>query len=200
MPKLHRTLITLIVTAAFALPVAAQESADGNPATGDSLAMGETTETQIGETYVVEEHGDWMIRCVRVGEGQDPCQLYQLLNDAEGNAVAEMSMFPVEDGGPAVAGATIVTPLETLLTEQLRLSIDGSPQKIYPFNFCNQIGCYSRVGFTDEELQSFKQGTAAVLTIVPAAAPDQNVPLTISLTGFTAGFEGVVEANKPQTE
>ena len=43
------------------------------------------------------------------------------------------------------------------------------------------------VGF----LAAFKAGSKATLTIVPMAAPDQTVDLTISLTGFTAGFEAI---------
>ena len=46
----------------------------------------------------------------------------------------------------------------------------------------------ARVGFTTDELNQFKRGNSAALSIVPAAAPDQTVTLTISLAGFTAGF------------
>ena len=45
------------------------------------------------------------------------------------------------------------------------------------------------MGFTEAEVQQFKNGNAAELSIVPAAAPDQRVTLGISLTGFTAGFD-----------
>ena len=35
----------------------------------------------------------------------------------------------------------------------------------------------------------FKRGNAATITIVPALAPDQPVELSLSLSGFTAGFD-----------
>ncbi len=197
MTALHRVFPSLVAMA-LAASASAQDAADGNPTTGDGLSMGQSTEPQVGDTYVAEEHGDWSLRCVRVETGQDPCQLYQLLLDADGNSVAEISVFNVDDGGPAVAGATIITPLETLLTEQLRMSVDGGIAKVYPFTFCNQRGCFARVGFTTDEVQSFRQGASATLTIVPAAAPDQIVPVTMSLAGFTAGFEAVEAANAPQ--
>ena len=155
----------------------------GEPAAGDS------GEPQVGQPYVREESGDWALRCLRTEDGSDPCQLYQLLEDGEGNAVAEISMFPLPEGSPAAAGATIVAPLETLLTENLTLAIDGNEAKRYPFTFCNRAGCVARVGFTAEEVQQFRSGNAVQMSIVPAAAPDQTVELTISLTGFTAGFE-----------
>jgi invasion protein IalB len=130
------------------------------------------------------------MRCLKAAEGPDPCQLYQLLLDEASNPVAEISMFPLPEGSRAAAGATIVVPLETLLTEQVTLSVDGSTPRRYPLTFCNAAGCVARVGFTAEEVAQFKAGNAATLTIVPAAAPDQVVTLAISLVGFTAGFDG----------
>jgi invasion protein IalB len=167
--------------------------ADETPAEAlPDLEMGTPVEDgpQIGQPYVREAFGDWAMRCLRVEEGQpEPCELYQLLLDADGNAVAEFSMVPLPEGGQAVAGATIVAPLETLLTEQLVIAVDGGAGRRYPFSFCNRAGCVARVGFTAEEVQQFKNGNAATLRIVPAVAPDDEVLLTISLTGFTAGFD-----------
>jgi invasion protein IalB len=100
-------------------------------------------------------------------------------------------MFPLPKGGQAAAGATIIAPLETLLTANLQLSIDGSMAKIYPFTFCAQIGCVARVGFTSDEVAQFQKGNAAVITIVPAALPDQKVELTVSLASFSKAYEAV---------
>lgn len=178
---------------------AAQEaapSADGN--TADGLAIGRTEGPQVGQTYVAEVHKDWELRCVRADGGKDPCQLYQLLKDGDGNSVAEFSMFNLPAGGQAVAGATIITPLETLLTAQLRLSVDSSEPKLYPYSFCSGVGCFSRVGFVAEEIAQFKKGASAKVTIVPAAAPEDTVDLTVSLSGFTAGWNAVVAANAPE--
>ncbi len=145
----------------------------------------------VGTPYIREEFGDWALRCLRAEEGQDdPCQLYQLLNDTDGNSVAEISMFPLPAGGRAAAGATIVVPLETLLTEQLQISVDGATARRYPFTFCNRAGCVARVGFTTEEINLFKRGSKATMRMVPAAAPEEEVVLNISLSGFTAGYDG----------
>lgn len=146
-------------------------------------------EPAIGQPYLREAFGDWSMRCLRALEGQpEPCELYQLLMDADGNPVAEISMFPLPAGGQAAAGATVVAPLETMLTEQLTLSIDGAAARRYPFSFCNRAGCVARLGFTTEEVDQFKRGSSATLRIVPAMAPDEEVVLTVSLDGFTAGF------------
>lgn len=153
----------------------------------------DTPEEGPGSTYTAAEFGDWQQRCARAAEGTDPCQLYQLLQDANGNSVAEISVFPLPAGREATAGATIVTPLETLLPAGITLNVDGGEARRYPFEFCAQQGCIARVGFTDAEVAQFKQGANGNMVIRPAAAPDQEIELTISLSGFTAGYEAVQE-------
>jgi invasion protein IalB len=202
-----------LILALGALPALAQETAPaapvvGDAATADGLNMGTdpnaapaampTKETaEVNQTYVLANFDSWEQRCVKAADGSDPCQMYQLLKDKDGNNVAEISMFPLPKGGKAAAGATIIAPLETLLTANLQLSIDGSKAKIYPFTFCAQIGCVARVGFTGEEVTQFQKGNAAVITIVPAAAPDQKVELKVSLDSFSKAYEAV-QATMPK--
>ena len=214
MPKMTRTTVAAMLAALVATGALAQDEGTPEAPAGEEgqttedvqadaaeegalgLSMGDT-QPQVGQTYTREEHGDWEVRCVRTEAGSDPCQLYQLLQDQEGNNVAEISIFPLPDGsgGQAVAGATIITPLETLLTAQIALTVDGSEPKRYPFSWCSSVGCFSRVGFTAEEVVRFRRGAEATLTIRPVAAPDETVDLTLSLSGFTAGYEAVAESN-----
>ncbi len=157
------------------------------PLTG--LSTGEViTSDADGDSYVGNTHGDWELVCVRIPDEPDPCQMYQLLRDGEGNATAEITMFPLPPGQEAAAGATILTPLETLLTAQLVMEVDGGQAKRYPFTFCTAIGCIARVGFTAEEIDAFRRGAVATWSLVPVAAPDQVVELNMSLIGFTAAF------------
>lgn len=159
---------------------------------GEPVAA-EPQEPQPGQQYLSEVHGDWALRCLKVEEGEDPCQMYQLLNDADGNAVAEIAIVVLPESGQAVAGATIVAPLETLLTEQLTLRVDGGQARRFPFNFCNVGGCVTRLGLTEQDVALFRRGAEATLRMVPAAAPDQEVVVTMSLSGFTAAFNAASE-------
>jgi len=129
------------------------------------------------------------VRCLKTEEEQDPCQMYQLLLDDNENAVAEIAIVVLPDSSEAAAGATIVVPLETLLTEQLTMRVDGGTARRFPFNFCNRGGCVSRIGLTADDIGLFRRGAAATLTMAPAAAPDQRVSVTMSLSGFTAAYE-----------
>lgn len=159
-----------------------------------TLSTGEVLGEEMGDgSYIGNTHGDWELVCVENPEGDDPCQMYQLLRDGEGNATAEITMFPLPPGQEAAAGATILTPLETLLTAQLIMQVDGGSAKRYPFTFCTVVGCIARVGFTAEEVDAFRRGAEAVWQVVPVAAPDQPIDLTMSLAGFTAAFNELSE-------
>lgn len=172
---------------------------DAKPETGaataieEQLSLGEDAEgnTELGQPYTKEVIGAWEMRCIRTEEETDPCQMYQLLDDGQGAPVAEVSLFRLPGSGKAEAGATIVVPLETSLPQQLTVSVDGGKARRYPYAFCNPVGCYARLGLTAADIKGFKRGNEAVITIIPALAPDQQVKLTLSLTGFTASYDKV---------
>lgn len=207
-----RPLPLLALLAALATPMAAAaQDATPTPAEGaavqadgaspEGLSMGievGSAGAKVGDTYIKAKFDAWEQRCIKTESGADPCQLYQLLKDSNGNSVAEFSVFTLPEGqtGPAAAGANLIAPLETLLTEGLRLSIDGSKDRAYPFTFCTRIGCVARLGFTAEEMTMFKKGAKATMSIVPFVAPDQKVLLDVSLKGFTAGMDAVAADNK----
>ncbi|ROU04086.1 invasion associated locus B family protein [Histidinibacterium lentulum] len=177
-------------------PAPEADAGTGEASPGLDLDLGEPVVAQprVGQPYIREEFTDWGLRCIRTPEGQaEPCDLYQLLRDAEGNEVAEISVVPLPDSGEAVAGATIVAPLETLLTEQIVISVDGGEARRYPFRFCNAAGCVAQIGLTSAQVDQFRRGAMAQVRLVPAAAPDQEVLLDVSLSGFTAGFSAANE-------
>lgn len=208
--------LTLLLALAAATPSIAQDT--GTAATdGDTSGDAQTTEPaateapaadaaaadgatdQAGQPYVAETFGDWQLRCIRANDGSDPCQLYQLMNDkATGKPLSEITIVALPEGQEAAAGATIIVPLETLLTQQVNISIDGGPTKRYPFTFCAEVGCVARVGFTKDDLAGFRKGKIAKVTVVPLADPSRTVDVEISLSGFTAGYEAVTKANAPK--
>ncbi len=159
----------------------------------DQLSLGEDADKDpdLGQPYTKEVNGAWEMRCIRTETEEDPCQMYQLLDDGQGAPVAEISLFRLPGGGKAEAGATVVVPLETSLPQQLTIAVDGGKARRYPYAFCNPVGCYARLGLTEADIASFKRGNAAEITIVPALAPDQKVVLSLSLSGFTASYDKV---------
>ena len=181
-----------------ALPTLAQEAAPDSAPAAPEVSMGipempDASTAQPGQLYLAAKFDAWEQRCIKAVEGKDPCQLYQLLMGADGSPVAEISFFDLPEGGQAVAGATIVVPLETLLTANLRVGVDANAGKLYPYSYCNINGCVAKVGFTAEEIAAMQKGNEAAITIVPAAAADQSVKITVSLKGFTDGLASVAQ-------
>ncbi|MBL4767920.1 MAG: invasion associated locus B family protein [Rhodobacteraceae bacterium] len=174
----------------------AQETATDEPTTTETpsiepqLDMGQvvTEGPQIGDRYAKNTFGSWELACFMTVDGNDPCSLVQILTDATGNPTAEVSLFRIANGGVAIAGLTVVVPLETSLPAQLTISVDGAPGKRYVYSFCNPIGCIAQIGLTQEDVDAFKKGNVASVSLVPAQAPDQVISLEMPLNGFTAGY------------
>lgn len=161
------------------------------PNIADQLSMGEdgSKDPEMGKPFTKETIGKWEMRCIKFEDGKEPCQMYQMMDDGQGNPVAEISIFRLPDGNKAKAGATVIVPLETSLPQQLLLSVDGGKPRRYPYAFCNPVGCYVRMGLTEADVNALKRGNEAQMTIVPALAPDQKVVLKMSLDGFTASYD-----------
>jgi invasion protein IalB len=210
MTKLTHTLALLLCiagtnatfaqeTAAPADPAAAADApAADTAAPADELSLGTEVGANDGpgSTYVAASFESWEQRCVRVEAGGfETCQLYQLLKDTKGTPVAEITLFGLPEGKEAAAGATVIAPLETLLTSGMTMQIDAGKAKAYPFSWCSQVGCFARIGLTTAEVDALKKGNKATITIVPVVAPTEKVLLDISLKGFTAGLTAVNEVN-----
>lgn len=169
----------------------ADAPADGTEAIVDEDAggddAGDLAAPELLEV-VRDTFDDWEVRCAPEG---DECFVYQLANDPEGNPVAEFSLIRLPEAGEAAAGATVVTPLGTLLPAGLVLQVDTGEQRQYPYSWCSQVGCFARFGFSDDSIAAMKRGAVAKLTLASIVAPDQPVTLEISLKGFTAAFDSL---------
>lgn len=150
-----------------------------------------------GTTYIAKSIEAWELECIRTEDGKDPCQIVQVLKDPAGNKVSSISVLSLTNGGEAVAGATIATPLETLLTAGVSLQVDSQKAKLIPFHACDQFGCYANFAMTKAEVDMLRKGNKIAVKVVPAAAPDKSVDLEVSLKGFTAAF-AEAEASMPK--
>ncbi|NDR58224.1 invasion associated locus B family protein [Aliiruegeria sabulilitoris] len=210
MTFLSSSRLTCVALAATlgALPAIAQDTASDQPATeaeasqptdaADAPATAETeqpADQALGQPYVAEVAGDWQIECLRTTLEADPCRMVQILLD-QGNPAVRVEVVTLPAESPAPAVATFYAPLETLLSEQLTLSIDGGRKSQHQFNYCSPQFCVAQVPFAPDAVTAFKRGAKAEAIIVPLRAPDQQVNLTMSLSGFTAGYDKLAEMNK----
>lgn len=186
-------LSTLIFGLGILSPVTAQETngqAASTETSSDADAADPSQDAPLpaGEK-IVSTHKDWQIRCREVPD----CFLYQLVKDSRDVPIAEVNVISLSRADGAVAGVTIVTPLRTLLTGGLTLQIDNGRLQKYPYLFCAQAGCAARFGYDAEGLAQLKRGNLGRMTIISVDRPDTPIVLDISLSGFTAAMDELVD-------
>ena len=176
-------------------------SSDTTNSQDETFPVAEENTVKVGTEFIKEAHGDWQIVCTVLAENQKaPCRLYQLLKDENDLAVAEMSIVALSKAEKAVAGVNFITPLGTLLTAQASMRIDSGKVQKYPFQYCINVGCVTRFGLTEGELNNLKKGSKAVMTIAALAAPDAPISLNVSLSGFTAGWNALKTEAEAETK
>lgn len=144
-------------------------------------------------TTTEEVFGGFTLVCVMPEGGAGECSLNQLLRDSEGNSVAEVSFVAITDDPNLVGGFTVATPLDTLLLAGLAFQLDGGEPASYPFRFCQPGGCFMQLGVTQAELDELTAAPSATVGIVPLAAPDEVVNLTLDMAGLAEGFAKMQE-------
>lgn len=185
--------LALSLIAALALPGFAL-------AQTDTPVFPDRADVEPGEPYVAEVFRDWDIRCIRadVLEIPDRCEMFQLLEEDNGNPVAEFRIAAslIEDDG-AIANATILTPLDTLLSPGLQIRIDDAEPAVVPYAFCRPIGCFVQMSLTEENVAQFENG-ADTQVVLFALIRDEigqmggaPVATVASLRGFTAAFDSL---------
>lgn len=165
----------------------ATEAAEATPAP----AVPVTKETaEVGQVYTTQS-GDWTVECEKTVSSEDPCLMVQVLRDENEVAIMEAEVTRVASENNIGAVMLIRTPLLTLLTEGVTFRIDGGDAARIPFFFCDANVCVARVNLRDQDANAFKRGNAAELRIVPVAAPERSVIVKMSLSGFTAAYDGL---------
>jgi invasion protein IalB len=154
----------------------------------EEFPVGGVNTTEQPKEIVRETHDAWEIRCTTANNN---CFLYQLLLNDEGTPVAEFSIIKLPLGSEAVAGATIVAPLGTLLTRGVVFAVDDTEATQYPFSWCTRPGCFSRFGLTDLLVANMKAGTDVNITLFSVGNAQQPVAISASLKGFTAAFDAL---------
>ena len=158
---------------------------DANPQSEPAQAP----EPQIGQPYLGSNEKDWDVICIKTDQETDPCEMRQLVLDQNKDPMIEITLERIAGQQGAVAGATVIVPLETVLTVPLTLSIDGNKGKQYPYTFCNSVGCIARIGLAQSDVDAMKRGKTAELSLSHLTVSDRLVTIPISLTGFTAAYE-----------
>ena len=133
------------------------------------------------------------LKCIAPQNSIERCEANQIIFNDKKQPVAEISIFKLSDNQVAEAAATVIVPLETILSEGLILAIQDLEPKKYQFKFCNSLGCYSQIGLTKEEVEALKNKEQASIYLKHISSGDQQVIIPISLVGFMKTFSKVIK-------
>ena len=161
----------------------------------DSLSIDDTmmSELQQTEPYIKERFENWTLKCIKPVNSIERCEANQIIFNQKQQPVAEISIIKMPKGQVAAAAATIIVPLETILSEGLVLAIQELEPKRYQFKFCNSLGCYSQIGLTDDEVEALKKKEKASIVLKHISSGDQQIVIPMSLNGFTKTFSNVIQ-------
>ena len=161
----------------------------------DSLSIDDTmmSEPQKTEPYIKERFENWTLKCIKPVNSIERCEANQIIFNQKQQPVAEISIIKLPKGQVAAAAATIIVPLETILSEGLVLAIQELEPKKYQFKFCNSLGCYSQIGLTDNEVEALKKRKKASIFLKHISSGDQQIVIPMSLDGFTKTFSNVIQ-------
>lgn len=161
----------------------------------DSLSIDDTimSEPQKTEPYIKERFENWSLKCIKTVNSIERCEANQIIFNQKQQPVAEISIIKLPKGQVAAAAATIIVPLETILSEGLVLAIQELEPKKYQFKFCNSLGCYSQIGLTDDEVEALKRKEKASIFLKHISSGDQQIVIPMSLDGFTKTFSNVIQ-------
>ena len=161
----------------------------------DNLSIDDTmmSEPQKTEPYIKERFQNWTLKCIKPVNSVERCEANQIIFNQKKQPVAEISIIKLPKGQVAAAAATIIVPLETILSEGLVLAIQELEPKKYQFKFCNSLGCYSQIGLTDNEVDALKRKEKASIFLKHISSGDQQIVIPMSLDGFTETFSNVIQ-------
>ena len=161
----------------------------------DNLSIDDTmmSEPQKTEPYIKEKFENWTLKCIKPVNSVERCEANQIIFNQKKQPVAEISIIKLPKGQVAAAAATIIVPLETILSEGLVLAIQELEPKKYQFKFCNSLGCYSQIGLTDSEVDALKRKEKASIFLKHISSGDQQIVIPMSLDGFTETFSNVIQ-------
>ena len=134
---------------------------------------------------------DWSARCETPKGGKhESCFIFQRLvtkkDDGFVPVLHVLVGYITPDGEP---GLFATVPLGVSLPPGVQLSIDGDAPVSFGYSHCSNQGCLAALALTGALIAKLKAGNSAVVTFYTGS--HKPVSITVSLQGFTAGFNSL---------
>ncbi len=157
-----------------------------------AAATAGTASAQQGADVTRTAQGDWTVVCAKAGR---PCIMEQVGKTAQGESALNMQIErlpePTSVGSERVEFvANILTPLGVVLNEGLELRVDGGEPQRSAYFVCQPNGCIVRSPLSNALINAFRRGRVATFSFaILQNGRAGEVPVTVSLTGFTRALE-----------
>ncbi|MEH0074536.1 invasion associated locus B family protein [Pannonibacter sp. Pt2] len=145
-----------------------------------------------------EQFGDWLLKCVKAGNGS-ACELVQpLMVEHEGQPVELLTLAvsrAADKSGKADWALVVLTPLDVDLPSDFGLQAGQGKPALFRYRNCNHLGCFAVVPLDKgwiSQLQKAADGTAYFRLL-----NGRTVKVSFSLAGFTKGFEALASGKVP---
>ncbi len=128
----------------------------------------------------------WFKACTKQ-EDVDICNVQNIIVADSGQLITGVSLIELK-GKVNRKIFQITVPSGRLVPPGIGLQIDGGQSRKVDYMICLPDRCIAEVALTDEMVNSFKRGSQLTLTSVNFQSQPNPIPL--SLSGFTAAFDG----------
>lgn len=145
----------------------------------------------IGPAQAQPEDGqkftDWTVRCEQPDpNGPEVCYLLQVITREGSQAAVSVAVGYLDQQRPAVV---FTFPLGIFLPPGASFSIDNGERASFAIQQCHPNGCVGGVPLSEALIAQMQKGRQAEITVYDADGGE--VPIPVSLLGFTAGFNSL---------
>lgn len=150
-----------------------------------TLAVAQEPQLPGGASSLTETYRDWTVTC-GLADGAKICAMSQQQTRQDGQRVLTMELHNSDDG---TASGVLLLPFGLSLGAGVTLQVKETPaHQPFGFSTCLPIGCLVPLEFDADTIAAFSGGTAVSIA-ARAHDSNQEVVLSLSLSGFTAAFD-----------
>jgi invasion protein IalB len=179
-----------------ALSVAAQAQEDAAPAKNKFGPRAKSNQQQaMAAPEVVATHGAWKIQCEsappKAGAAPEKqCGMVQTTHSEKSQKIGlTLVVVKTKQNGKDVTMMRIMAPIGVFLPTGIALEVDGGAVGRVPFTRCLPQVCIAFAEAQAPTLEKMRKGSNANFIIYEA--PGIGVPMTISLSGFSAAYSAL---------
>lgn len=179
MPKTSRLFVLLVAVASLSSTALSAQAQAQEQGTGKS-------------EVTTERFKDWALRCRSQGEGGSrQCSIFQrlIVEETKQLALNVAIGYGTDTEGKRMPIAIFTFPLGIFLPAGAVLKVDDGESARMPIERCFDRGCQCALVLEQKWIERFKAGSTASVTI--RQERDEEIPLTVSLSGFSAAFNAL---------